>query len=438
MLRRSITARLEEWKNSSKRLPLVIRGVRQCGKTFVVRDFVQKYYDGYLFCDFVQDPRLHDLFDGPLIVDEILLGLSSLYKDVRFESGKTCIVFDEIQECPAARTALKYFAMDGRFDVIATGSLLGVRGYGKKTSIPVGYEEIIDMYPLDFEEFLWANGINEEIIDRLRECAANETPVPKVIHERMNAIFLKYIITGGMPAAVNELIESSNFDLVRKVQQTIIDEYMDDMVKYADASNKGRIRDCFVSIPRQLAKENKKFQYSLVPGKARSSTHQGSLQWLIDAGIVLRCNNLIITGLPLDLNAMDDCFKIYMADTGLFVSMLEKNTQYDILQGNLSASKGAIYENIMADILGKKGRPLFYYHKESGLEVDFVQRVNGECLLIEVKSQGGRAKSSQTILGNPDKYGRCSCIKFGNYNIGRPSDNYPMLTMPLYMAFLAF
>lgn len=445
MLKRKIESQLSEWKSDSHHKPLVIKGVRQCGKTFIAESFARSNYENVVYINFIKTPSACMAFEGDLDVENIITGLSTIIPNVDFENKDTCLILDEIQECPQARTALKFFHLDGRFDIIATGSLLGVKGYGKKInngnvehprSIPVGYEEIIEMYPLDFEEFLWANGIKDNVLETLRKCLDTETPVPELIHQRMMELFLRYIIVGGMPEAVNTFIDSHNLDKVRKVQTRIIDEYKDDMVKYSNDSVKSNIRESFDSIPRQLAKENKKFQYSLIKKNARSSTHEGCLQWIEDAGIIRRCYNLEITGLPLDVNAISDCFKVYMSDTGLFVAMLEDGTQTDILQGNLSACKGALYENVIADILGKMGRKLYYFHKDSGLEIDFVIRYKCECYILEVKSKGGKTKSATTVLNHPEKYDVNHCIKLGNYNIGRAEPDSPILSLPLYLSFL--
>lgn len=445
MLKRKIESILTEWKTDDKHKPLVIKGVRQCGKTFIAENFARKNYNNVVYVNFIKTPSACMAFEGDLDVDNIITGLSTVIPNVNFEQKGTCIILDEIQECPQARTALKFFYLDGRFDIIATGSLLGVKGYGKKNgvgniehprSIPVGYEEIIEMYPLDLEEFLWANGIKDNVIKMLQNCLTEEKPVPELVHHRIMELFLRYIIVGGLPEAVNTFVDTHNLDKVRKVQTRIIDEYKDDMVKYSDSTIKPNIRECFESIPRQLAKENKKFQYSVIKKNARSATYEGCLQWIEDAGVIRRCYNLETTGLPLDINAINDCFKVYMCDTGLFVAMLEDGTQADILQGNLSACKGALYENVIADILGKGGRKLYYYHKDSGLEIDFIIRYQSECYILEVKSKGGKTKSAATILKHPEKYDVYHCIKFGTYNIGRPEPESPILTLPLYMAFL--
>ena len=435
MLKRKIEQRLVEWKNSAGRKPLIIKGCRQCGKTYSVLDFAKKHYSHTVYLNFFENPDYAAVFSGSLEVDHIIIMLSALLgKEAIFEAGETVLILDEIQDCPEARTALKFFHLDGRFDVIGTGSLLGVKGYGKEPkSIPVGSETIIDMYPLDFEEFLWANGIAEPVIELLKKNLDAETPVPEALHQRMRQLLLQYAVVGGMPEAVQTFVDTRQMNDVLRIQRDIIRSYEDDMVKYAEKKDKSRIKECFQSIPKQLSKENKKFQYSVVKKGSTASKYEGCLQWIEDAGIITRCYNLSITELPLDGNAEKDTFKVYMKDCGLFVSMLEDGTQYDILQGNLYGYKGALFENLIADIFAKMGRKLYYFHKDSGLEIDFVIRYRGECTLVEVKASTGNTKSTKTILRHPEKYHVYNAIKLGDYNIGRTDQ---ILTLPLYMAFL--
>ena len=435
MLKRKIEQRLIDWKNDPEHKPLIIKGCRQCGKTYSVLDFAKKNYAHVVYLNFFENPDYASVFSGSLEPDNIVMMLSALLgKNAIFETGKTVLILDEIQDCPEARTALKFFRIDGRYDVIATGSLLGVKGYGKEPkSVPVGSETVIDMYPLDFEEFLWANGIEPPLTSILENCLSEEKPVPDALHHRMRQLLLQYAVVGGMPDAVNAFINTHRLDRVLQIQRDIVRSYKDDMIKYADKKDKSCITECFESIPRQLAKENKKFQYSLVKKGATSSKYAGSLQWIEEAGIITRCYNLSITELPLDGNSIENMFKVYMRDIGLFVSMLEDGTQYDILQGNLYGYKGAIFENLIADIFSKMGRKLYYFHKDSGLEVDFVIRYHGECTLVEVKASDGNTKSTKTILRHPEKYHVSHAIKLGDYNIGR---NDQILTLPVYMAFL--
>lgn len=451
MLKRKIEKTLWDWRNSQQRIPLVVMGIRQCGKTFIVQNFAEKAYGkgNVVYINFVKQPDRMAAFLGAKDVDSIIMNLSAQIRSSKFTPGKTCIILDEIQDYPDARTALKFFKEDGRYDIIATGSLLGVQGYGtdsKKTrrtlaskasmgrnSVPVGSEQIVQMHPLDFEEFLWAHHMPDEVIDVLKECLQREIPVPEAIHIEMNKLLLRYIAVGGLPAAVNKLIETGLIGKVNEVHRSILKEYRDDMVKYAADETKARIRECFDSIPKQLSKENKKFQYSVIRKGGRSSAYLGSLQWLEDAGIAMRCYNITETGLPLEGNADKDVFKVYVTDIGLLVSMLGDATRNDILNNRLDGFKGAIYENLMADTLIKKQQNLYYFHKESGLELDFVIRHNGECVPVETKASSSQAKSLSTVLRHPDKYHVTSAIKFGDYNVGRSG---PLLTLPSYMEFL--
>lgn len=435
MLKRKIEEKLQAWKKQPDHNPLIIKGCRQCGKTYSVLEFAKHNYDNYIYLNFFENPDYALAFSGSLEIDHIIMMLSAMLgSKANFSNGNTVIILDEIQECPNARTALKFFKLDGRFDVIGTGSLLGVKGYRKEPlSVPVGYETVYNMYPLDFEEFLWANNIDQNIIIYLQELLATETNVPLALHNKLRQLFLKYVVVGGMPNVVEKFIETKDMSLVLQLQRDIIRAYEDDMIKYADAKDKALIRQCFQSIPKQLSKENKKFQYSLIKKGSTAAKFAGSIQWIEDAGIITRCYNLSNTELPLDGNAIEDIFKIYMQDTGLFISMLEEGTQFDILQGNLFGYKRAIFENVIADIFSKMGRKLYYFHKDSGLEIDFVMRYKGKCTLVEVKATNGNTKSTRTVLNNTDKYHVDLAIKLGDYNIGRTDK---ILTLPSYMAFL--
>ncbi|WP_455074316.1 ATP-binding protein [Prevotella fusca] len=437
MLRRKIEEVLIKWKNTPNHKPLIIKGCRQCGKTFSVNAFAKEHYTHVVYLNFFEHPDFKLAFEGSKQVDSLIMNLTALLPNSNFVPGQTCIILDEIQECSAARTAIKFFKIDGRYDVIATGSLLGVRGYkGNETdynSIPVGYEQHIEMFPLDFEEFLWANGISPEIIALVTKSLQDRQPVSPAIHQRMRQLMLEYVVVGGMPEVVNRFIATHNMSDVLEEQRSIITGYKEDMVKYAANEDKVKLRAAFESIPRQLSKENKKFQFSVIKKGARAKEYITGIQWLEDAGIIIRCRNLSITELPLEGNAIEDSFKIYMRDTGLFVSMLEEGTQFDILQGRPYGYKGAIFENLIADIFTKMGRRLYYYRKDSGLEIDFVIRYHSECVLVEVKASTGNTKSTKTILQHPDKYHVHRAIKLGDYNIGEKGG---VLTLPLYMAFL--
>ena len=435
MLKRKVEDQLVQWKNNENRKPLVIKGVRQCGKTASVQAFAEQYYDHVIYLNFFENPEYASVFAGSLKVDDLVMYMSALLgRDAIFEPGNTIIILDEIQHCPNARTSLKFFKLDGRYDVIATGSLLGVSGYGEEEiSVPVGYEETLQMYPMDFEEFLWANGIEQNVVDLLKLSLGEVTPVPAPIHERMKDLLYQYTVVGGMPEVVQRFIDTKQISQTFALQRDIISSYRDDMVKYAKQRDKSKIRECFDSIPKQLAKENKKFQYSVIRKKGTADMYEGSLKWIEDAGIINRCYNLSLPELPLDENADKEIFKVYMADTGLFTAMLEEGTQFDILQGNLYGYKGAIFENLVADMLGKRGKSLYYFRKDSGIEIDFVMRYKGNATLLEVKAATGNAKSMKTILGHPEKYHVGGGIKLGDYNVGLANN---ILTLPLYMGFL--
>lgn len=441
MYKRKITATLAAWKDSENRKPLVIKGCRQCGKTSSVMDFAKKNYANVVYLDFHEHKEYKTFFAGALDVNTITLNISMGIPGSRFVKGNTCIVLDEIQDCPTARSSLKFFKLDGRYDVICTGSLLGVSGYKTRAeqeeednaSIPVGFEEIVNMYPMDFEEWLWANDVQHIHFEYLRSCFEREEAVNDAIHRRMRELLLKYVIVGGMPEVVSTFLKTNDMNETLKVQRSIVEAYKSDMLKYARQEDKSRIRECFESIPAQLARENKKFTFSVIRSGARAKEYQGCLQWIEDAGIIRRCHNLEITELPLEGNAKSECFKVYMADIGLLVSMLEEGTQWSIMQGNMLTYKGAIFENLVADILGKMGRKLYYFHKDSGLELDFVIRYKGECTPLECKAKTANSKSLQTVLKHPEHYHVYHALKAGDYNIGREG---PLLTIPLYMVFM--
>lgn len=403
--------------------------------------FAKMHYPHVVYLDFHQHREYKSFFAGALDVDTITFNISLNIPNSRFVEGNTVLIFDEIQDCPSARSSLKYFKLDGRYDVICTGSLLGVNGYKtaqelkeeQEAPIPVGFEEIVEMYPMDFEEWLWANGIQQQHLDYLRQCFEQEIPVNMAVHQRMRELLLKYVIVGGMPEVVDVFMKTNDMQRVMKRQRSIIDTYKSDMVKYARNEDKARIRECFDSIPAQLARENKKFVYSIIQPNARAKQYRGSLQWIEDAGIIRRCYNLHITELPLIGNADMNTFKVYMADIGLLVNMLDEGVQWKILQGDLLGYKGAVFESLMADILGKMGRKLYYFHKNSGLELDFVLPYKGECTPLECKATTGNTKSLKTVLKHPEHYHVYQALKVGDYNVGR---NGPILTLPFYMAFM--
>ena len=386
MYKRKIETRLQQWLDDTSHKPIVVKGVRQCGKTSSVVDFAEKNFKYIVYLDFREHPEYKKFFTPNLDVDSIIMRIT---KEEQLDD--------------------------------------------EESSIPVGFEEIVNMYPMDFEEWLWANGIKRMHLDYLKKCMTEITPVEEALHDRFRELLHLYVIVGGMPEAVSTFMETKQIGKVLAVQRRIIDEYKADMVKYALPQDKAKIRECFESIPAQLAREYKKFTYSVVRPGGRGRDYAGSIQWIEDAGIIRRCHNIEITELPLDGNRIQSEFKIYMTDIGLLVSMLEEGTQSSILEGNLFSYKGAIFENLVADIFGKMGRKLYYYHKDSGVELDFVMRYKGRCMPVECKARTGNAKSMRTVLSHPEKYHVESAIKLGDYNVGH-KDN--MLTLPMYMAFM--
>lgn len=441
MYKRKIEKVFQSWLDDTAHKPLVVKGVRQCGKTSSVMEFATRNFKHVVYLDFREHPDYKKFFTPNLEVDSIIMRITAAIPDAEIQPGETCFVFDEIQDCPKARGSLKYFHQDGRYEVMCTGSLLGVNGYKtaeekkeeEEASIPVGFEDIVDMYPMDFEEWLWANGIKDMHIEYLRKCLKEVSPVEDALYDRFRELLHQYVVVGGMPEVVTTFMETKQIGKVLSVQRRIVDEYKADMVKYAPSADKSRIGECFESIPAQLAREYKKFSYTVVRPGGRGRDYAGSLQWIEDAGIIRRCYNTEITELPLDGHKIKSEFKVYMSDIGLLISMLEDGTQSSILAGDMLSYHGAIKENLIADIFGKMGRKLYYYHKDGGVELDFLMRYKGKCTPVECKATTGNAKSMRTVLKHPEKYHVTGGLKLGDNNVGY-SDQ--LLTLPMYMAFL--
>ena len=407
----------------------MLGGARQVGKTYSVRRFGEANYTNVVELNFEKNPAYRQAFEGSLEVNDILARISLVYPGAHFEPGGTLIFLDEVQSCPNARTALKFFTEDGRFDVIATGSLLGIR-YKEESSLPVGYVDHLEMYSLDFEEYLWAKGYSHAAVSALASYVAQDDPVPDSVHETMMALFREYIVVGGMPRAVQTFVDTHNFQDVLRVQRGILQDYRADIAKYAEGVEKAKARACFDSIPRQLARDYKKFSYAVVERKAGARKYAGSLQWLYDAGIVNFCHNLRAISLPLEGNAIDNNFKVYLRDTGLLMAMLEDGSQADVFTGNLGIYKGAIYENIVGDIFAKQGRKLYFYGEGAQFEIDFVIRRAGEAVPVEVKSAANRrAKSMRSILerGLADRGIKLSTA---NRGVSGVVDTYPLYLAP--------
>lgn len=429
MLKRKMFDRLVEWKSKKSKECLLVKGARQIGKTFIIDKFGREYYKSYIYINFIETSGLRDIFEGDLSVDEIIKRMSLSIPNIKFIDGDTLIFLDEIQKCPQARTAFKFFALDGRYDVIGSGSLLGV-SYKEVTSIPVGYEAQIEMYSLDFEEFLWAMGIDEKAISYLKEYFDKREKVPTAMHDSMMKYLREYIVIGGMPAVINKFLETKNFSEVQIEQQKIIDSYLDDISNYALTSEKPKIKNCYLSIPKQLAKENKKFQFSVVEKNSTARKFGNSIEWLRDANLVRLCYNVSAPVFPLVVYEKENWYKLYLNDIGILVSMYGFEMKKAIIDNTLTGdAKGGIYENLIADVLIKKNYKLDYYRNEhNSQEIEFVISKDSDIIPIEVKSTNGATLSLNEMLKRPN-------IKFGykliSGNVG-VADN--KITLPLYMA----
>lgn len=428
MLKRKILNDLINWKNTKDKECLLVKGARQVGKTYIIEEFGKNYYDNYVYLNFFRNPNLKNIFEGSLEASEIYKKMSIYIPNFKLVPN-TLIFLDEIQECPNARTALKFLAIDNKYDVIASGSLLGI-SYKSVPSIPVGYERQLTMYSLDFEEFLWAIGFNENSISYIKEHFENHEKIENGINDEMFRKLREYIVVGGMPDVVNTFIETNNFSDVQKAQDKILFDYNDDIIKYAKNVEKPKIRKCYNSIPKQLAKENKKFQYSVVEKGSTSRKYADSVQWLVDANLVIPVYNVSNPILPLDAYSKEDYFKIYLNDIGLICAMYGFDIKAPILENSLSGSaKGGIYENLICDILTKRGYKLhFYKNDDNTQELEFLITQNSKIIPIEVKAGNSASVSLNNFI---IKYKPPYAYKLITGNIGVSKTK---ITLPLYMA----
>ena len=429
MLKRKILQTLIHWKSNKKDECLLVKGARQIGKTYIIEKFGREFYKRYVYINFLENPGLKNIFEGSLEANEIYKKISLALVNTDFISGETLIFIDEIQECPNARTALKFLALDKKCDIIASGSLLGI-SYKEVSSIPVGYEMQIEMHSLDFEEFLWASGYSEQAISYVKEYFDNINQIPESINNQMFKYFREYAVIGGMPAVNNCYLETKNFNEVQKEQDKILNSFLDDISQYASISEKPKARNCFLSIPKQLAKEYKKFQFSVVEKNATSRKYINSLEWLRDANLIRFCFNVSTPSFPLTAYERDDQYKIYLNDIGLLTSMYGFEIKKEIINNTLKGpAKGGIYENLIADIFIKKNIRLNYFKADNNSqEIEFLLNRNGSVVPVEVKSGNNPSVSLNNFLLNPDiKTG----YKLINGNIGQTGKK---ITLPLYMA----
>ncbi|MCI1211099.1 ATP-binding protein [Bifidobacterium tibiigranuli] len=397
MLSRKALHVLKSWKKSrSRHRALMLTGARQIGKTTLVREFARNEYAQFAELNFLTDDNAASIFAGPLDAQTIITNLTA-YLRTPLEPGNTLVLLDEIQECPRARTAIKFLVEDGRFDYIETGSLLGVRT-GEVTSYPVGFEEQHRMFPMDFEEFCLADGVQSETITMLREHFANRQPVSEAVHETMSRLFLAYIVVGGMPEIVQRYVDTHDIAQIVTLQHDILDLYRLDIAKYAETSDRTKIRSIFDAVPSQLDDRNRRFVLANLNKNARQNRYASSFLWLADAGVALPCYNVTAPVAPLQANAKHSLFKLFMNDTGLLCASSLDNVQFPILQGDLSINMGAITENVVAQELLAHGFTLFYFDTKRYGEVDFVIQSGAHVLPIEVKS--GNDWTIHKALGN--------------------------------------
>lgn len=427
MLQRKITSFLKQWKSNHKNECLLVTGARQVGKTFSIREFGKENYKRFIELNFIENPKLISVFDGSLKPEDIYKKLSLQIGELDLITNDTLFFIDEIQKCPNARTALKFLANDTKYDFIASGSLLGIK-LNEIPSIPVGYERQVEMFSLDFEEFLWACGVSAETILYVKKFFENREKVDISINEKMFEYLREYLIIGGMPEAVNTFIETNDFGKVDATLQKLLKSYLSDINNYADKNERLKITQCFNSIPKQLAKENKKFQYKVVTHNGRQRMFENSLDWLINASFASYCSCVSTPLVGLNSFEIDDDFKLYLNDIGLLTAMYGFSFKSQIYNNNLSSTaKGGIYENLIADFLLRKGYKLHYYKFDNN-EIDFLIENSNGVIPLEIKSSNNKATSLNSYL---KKYKTNIAYKLIDGNIGY-SDN--ILTLPLYMA----
>lgn len=434
-LRRKIDDFLLKWKADENRKPLIVKGCRQVGKTESIRHFAKNAdYESFIEINFVKDEKYKKITVDGYTASTIVKNISLLDPSKKFIDGKTLIFFDEITEFPDIATSLKFFKEDGRFDVICSGSMLGVN-YKKIESNSVGYKIDYEMYSMDFEEFLWAKGYEDDTVEDMLSHMKTFTPFNELEMSVYHGIFLDYVVLGGMPAVVKDYIEKGTFEGSLDTQRQLIADYKEDIRKYAQGVDQTRILNVFNSVASQLAKENKKFQISKIDKDARFRDYRGCTEWLVDAGIVNVCYCLNDVELPLSGNCDTDKFKLYFCDTGLLVSLLDEESQEDLRANkNLGVYKGALYENIVGEALVKSGYKLYYYKKDNAtLEEDFFIRSADNLIPVEVKAKNGRSKSLRTLISSDNYLDIAYGFKLSANNVGYSERIY---TFPYFCTFL--
>ncbi len=440
--KRKIYNDLINWNKDKDKVPLIVDGLRQIGKSYIVNKFAHEFYDNVIIYDFRHKKELRTIFDGNLDVDTIIEKSSPYFPTQSFVPYKTILIFEEIGDCPLARTSLKSFAMDKRFAVIGTGSLLGILNFrrNKKIDIPTGYEKIIHMTSMDFEEFLLANGLKEENINVLKEYTKEEKEIPSALATYYKEMLKRYVVIGGLPGSVEKYLKTSNFVESRDYLKGLIQDYRADFGRFINDNNEevidynlqAKLNRVFDSIPSQLARETDslKFKYSLVKKGGRASEFEDAFEWLDKAGLVLRCFNTKAIEKPLEANIDRTYFKAFISDIGLLMAMFPLETTQSFLSDNLDSRKGAIYENLCATMLNKCDFPLCYFSNgQEHLEIDFIIEDNSGIILIEEKSVNGKMAASKNVMEGKTKYSAKKCYKIIKENFG--SGSY-FTTIPQY------
>ncbi len=433
-LKRKIDQYLIEWKKDKYKMPLIVKGARQIGKTDAIENFAKNNYKSIVEINFALQKQYHDIFDNGFEVDSILKNISLKNPNFEFIPGETLIFFDELQACINCVTSLKSFNQDGRFDVICSGSLMGIN-YKEIESNSVGNKIDYNMYSMDFEEFLWAKGYKEEQIEDLYKCMLEVKPLSNIQYDVMMSNFKEYMIIGGMPAIVNKFVTQKNYSGTLEMQKQILLDYEEDITKYANGLDQGKILNVYRKIPTFLGNENKKFQISKVEDGARSREYVGTIEWLDNAGIINISHCMDRPELPLGGNYNPDNFRLYFGDTGILIGSLDNEAQEDLRYNkNFNTYKGAIYENVVGDMLVKQGYKLYFYKNEKGtIEMDFFIRDKDSLIPIEVKANDNATVSLNNLIDNEKykdiKYG----IKLCNKNIGFNGKFY---TFPYFLTFL--
>lgn len=434
LLKRKIDNYLNNWKQNKDRKPLIVKGARQIGKTKSITAFAETNYKSVIAINFVEQQKYKQIFNDGYEIDTVIKNISLLDPSLKFIPNDTILFFDELQECPECATSLKFFCIDGRYDVICSGSLMGIN-YNKIESNSVGYKEDYEMHSMDFEEFLWAKGYSEEFVEELYSHMLNGKPFSELQLETLFDIFRDYMTLGGMPDVVRTYIENKNFSGTLEIQRQLLADYEEDITKYAVGLDKAKIKNIYNHISVFLAKENKRFQISKISHNARNREYVGVVEWLTDAGIINPCYCLAEIELPLKGNYDPKLYKIYFKDTGLLIASLDEEAQEDLRANrNFGTYKGAIYENIVGDMLVKQGYRLYYYKQDNpALEMDFFVRDSESLIPVEVKASDGATPSLKKLIAN-DKYPDIRFgIKFGYKNIGFANGFY---TFPYFLGFL--